>query len=131
MAGDTDLDYQDLTASSAESAVALLSRVIESGARRGFTFTFSKVAEGSRLFEALDHPRIQQIAAVSKRYWSSCPTATFRWEEGAGFHSALSSRQRKDHKSATRRMKEAFPDSFVEYLGGSPVAASKKDTIAW
>ncbi len=130
MAADQDLDYQDLTADSPDSAVELLARVIDMCTREGFTFTFSKVAEGTRLHASLIHPRIPQVGAVSKRYWSSCPTATFRWGEGAGFHSALSSRQRKDHKSACRRLREVFPDSFVEYLGEGVIPFEKILAVA-
>lgn len=130
MAADKDLDYQDLTANSPDSAVELLARVIETYTREGFTFTFSKVAEGTRLHAALIHPRIPQVGAVSKRYWSSCPTATFRWEKGDEFHSALSSRQRKDHKSASRRLKEVFPNSFVEHLGEEVIPFEKILAVA-
>jgi len=44
-----------------------------------------------------------------------CPFTTFEVKGPGRFLESLSSRQRKDHKAASRRLRETFPDYVVEH----------------
>ncbi len=120
-AADTHLDYQDVVAESTEMVVLLLREIIRRERQEGLSLTFAKVAEHSRLFAALQDPRIGEVAAVHSRYWSICPTTRFRISGPGHFLQALSSRKRKDYKSSTRKTEESFPDHVTELRFGREI----------
>lgn len=125
VATDDHLDYQDILADSNESAVQLLKRIIETERGEGFSLTFGKVAEHSRLHAALHDERLESIASIQGRYWSICPATQFAVPESREFLPALSSRQRKDYRASTRRTADAFPDHVVEARWGKEIQPSE------
>ncbi len=130
LATDEHLDYQDIAAVSDDAASELLAAVVVQEGKRGRTLTFEKVAEHSRLHRVLTSPRLAETAAIRHRYWSMCPTTTFEVKRPGPFLDSLSGRQRKDHKAASRRLRESFPDHVVEHLSGTAIGSTSLDQAA-
>ena len=130
LATDEHLDYQDLAATSDEVAAELLSSVVAEEGKSGRTLTFEKVAEHSRLHAALASPGLAEVATIRHRYWSMCPITTFEVKGPGRFPESLSSRQRKDHKAASRRLRESYPDFTIEHRCGPEIDAESLDLAA-
>jgi len=130
LATDEHLDYQDIAAVSDDDAVDLLTAVVGSEGKAGHTLTFEKVAEHSRLHSALASPRLAGVATVRDRYWSMCPFTNFEVKGPGRFLESLSSRQRKDHKAASRRLRESYPDYVIEHACGPAIDAAALEMAA-
>ncbi|NLT69962.1 MAG: GNAT family N-acetyltransferase [Verrucomicrobiaceae bacterium] len=130
LASDRHLDYQDIAALTDEDAAELLAGVAARKARKGYSLTFEKVAEHSRLHQALASPRLAEVAALRSRYWSICPFTCFEVPAPGRFSGSLSSRQRKDFKAARRRLHEACPDPVVEHEFGVAIQRSSLEQAA-
>ncbi len=121
MAGGDHIDYQDIAAVSDAAAAALVFAVVEEAGREGSTLTFGKVAEHSRLRKALEDGKLSGVASIKSRYWSLCPTSTFDLRGPGRFLESLSSRQRKDYKSASKKISEAYPEHVIEHRFGKEI----------
>lgn len=130
LASDKHLDYQDIAALTDEDAAELLAAVAERNGRKGYSLTFEKVAEHSRLHQALASARLAEVAALRSRYWSTCPFTSFDVPGPGKFSGALSSRQRKNFKAARRRLHEACPQHVVEHEFGVAVQRSSLEHAA-
>lgn len=130
LATDEHLDYQDIAAVSDEAASELLTAVVAQESKTGRTLTFEKVAEYSRLHTALASPGLAEIATIRHRYWSMCPFTTFEVKGHGRFLESLSSRQRKDHKAASRRLRESYPDYVIEHRPGPAIDAASLELAA-
>ncbi len=130
LASDRHLDYQDIAALTDDDAAELLAAVASQTGRKGYSLTVEKVAEHSRLRQALASPRLAEVAALRSRYWSICPFQRFEVSAPGRFCDALSSRQRKDFKAARRRLHEACPDHVVEHEFGTAIQRSSLEHAA-
>jgi CelD/BcsL family acetyltransferase involved in cellulose biosynthesis len=117
------LDYQDIAAVDPEAAVALILEIIESEGQNGVTITFAKVADHSLLTATLRDPRIAAQAHLQSRYWSVCPTVSYALRDPDDFLQSVTPRQRKDYRSAGRRLRQAAPAQVVEHRRGRGIDA--------
>lgn len=115
------LDYQEIAAISDDAAATLLAAVVEEEGGKGFTFTFDKVAEHSRLRIAIDDPRVGELASIKRRFFTICPSANVKLSGPGKFLSTLPGGLRRDCNTAARRAREAFPEHIVEHRLGSEI----------
>lgn len=123
------LDYQEIAAHSVSDAVELILRVIASEGENGMSLSFGKVSEHSLLSAALHDPALRKIASVQSRYQSICSTVTYAINGPRGVLDALSSRQRKDHNAAGRKLAAEFPEHVVEHNSGTEIDATRLSAI--
>lgn len=127
MAGGPHLDYQDILAYSDKDAARALIAIADLESSRCNSLCFPKVVEQSRLANALRSLQDSDAYHIKSRYWSQCPVSTISIGPGekADFFTVLPSRQRKDYRNASRRIREAFPEYSVEHLGPGRIPYEK------
>lgn len=130
VATDQHLDYQSITARTVDDAAELLREVVGFCLKQGLVLTLARVAHGSLLHRALQHPRLLKVAWTLNRYLTICPIGHYRWEEKADLISALPRSRRRDYRTSVRRLAEAFPDLVVAHLVSGEIEPGLVDEIA-
>ena len=129
IATDEHLDYQGIAARSLDDAAELLRDVVGYCLKHGLVLTLGKVAHGSRLHRALQHPRLLKVAWTCHRYWTICPIGHYSWKDKPDVVAGLPRSRRRDYRISDRKLRKLFPDLVVSHLVSGEIEPALVDEI--